>query len=119
MWNKSRPDAEAVIRLTRAIREHSGLELAAIREAGEHGADAGWGGFTYTSDGAEFTRANKELVWELVSETAEEMGQSELELLASFTRADMADSADGLDCLLAWFALEECGRFWNDRRDSR
>jgi hypothetical protein len=60
------------IELVRAIREHSGLELASIRDAGNHGADAGWSGFTYTADGADFTRANRDLVWSLLAEEADQ-----------------------------------------------
>jgi hypothetical protein len=109
---------ERMVALTRAIREHSDLELDSIRDAGTHGADSGFGGFTYTTDGAEFYRANAELVDEMLQETADEMGHANVaELIATFGRADMSDTRDGHDCLLAWYALEECGRFWNDRKE--
>jgi hypothetical protein len=38
-----------------------------------------------------------------------------LELIASFRRADMASTHDGFANLLAWFALEEVGRWLADR----
>lgn len=94
-----------------AIREHSNMDDDQIREAGEHGADAGWPEFSYTMDGANFYCRNSGLVDELLAETADDMGVTVAELIASFARADMADTRDGRDCLLAWFALEEAGRF--------
>jgi len=100
-----------------AIREHSGMERAQIVEAGEHGADAGWPGFTYTRDGAEFYRTNDEAIDELLAELADDMGQTVAELIASFTRSDMVDTRDGRDCLLAWFALEHVGRQLADMDD--
>jgi hypothetical protein len=104
--------------LLAAIQEHSGMERDRIREAGEHGADAGWPGFTYTTDGAEFTRANRELVWSLLTEEADEFGFENVPaFVASFTRADMADTEDGFDCLLSWYALETAGRWVADHAD--
>jgi len=113
------PDAR-LDKLVSAIRDHSGLSLRDIEQAGEHGADAGWGGFTYTSDGAEFTRANRSLVWDLLSEDADSCGfENVAAFLASFQRADMADTEDGFDCLLSWYALESAGRYVADTREER
>ena len=104
--------------LVGAIQAHSSLTLADIRQAGEHGADAGWRGFTYTLDGAEFTRANRSLVWELLDDEAEEFGfDSVPAFVASFNRSDMADTEDGFDCLLAWYALENAGRYLADHAE--
>jgi hypothetical protein len=109
---------ERMSQLLAAIEEHSGLSRADIRQAGEHGADAGWGGFTYTSDGADFTRANRDLVWTLLADDADEFGHDSVaSFVASFTRSDMADSQDGFDCLLAWYVLESVGRWIEDNSD--
>ena len=98
--------------LVAAVREHSGLDLDEIQSASEHGADAGWAGFTYTADGAEFTRANSDLIYRLLGDEADEMGYPNVAAyVATFNRADMADTADGHDCLLAWWALETAGRY--------
>lgn len=106
--------------LISAIRGHSGLSTRDIEQAAEHGADAGWAGFTYTADGADFTRANRELVWEMLAEEAEEMGAENIAAyVASFNRSDMADTADGFDCLLAWWALETAGRYLADTAEER
>jgi hypothetical protein len=109
---------ERMVTLTRAIRDHAELELDSIRDAGTHGADSGFAGFTYTADGADFYRANSELIDEMLQEAADDFGHKNVaELVATFTRADMTDTRDGHDCLLAWYALEEAGRFWNDRKE--
>jgi len=103
---------DRMTRLLAAIREHSGMDDDQIREAGEHGADAGWPGFTYTNEAAGFTRDNAELVYELLGEDAEEFGYDSIPaFVATFARADMADSRDGYDNLLAWYALERAGRY--------
>jgi hypothetical protein len=111
---------EQAVELLRAIRDHSGLELASIRDAGTHGADAGFGGFTYTSDAAEFTDANAQLIDAILQEDAEEFGHSSVcEFVATFNRRDMTDTIDGYKCLLAWYALEAAGRWLEDRKEAR
>lgn len=102
-----------------AIREHSGMDDDEIRDVVGvgRGADAGYPGFTYTTDGAEFYRANDELIDQLAWRMAEDLGYASVaEFVAAFGRADMADTRDGRDCLMAWFALEETSRWLQDRR---
>jgi hypothetical protein len=102
-------------RLLDAIKEHSGLDDDEIRQAGEYGADTGWLGFTYTIDAAEFYRSNADLVDELLQDGADSFGYPNVAaFVASFNRADMADTRDGLDNLKAWYALEEVGRWLED-----
>lgn len=111
---------ELAVKLTRAIREHSDMELSAIREAGEHGADTGWPGFTYTLDGAEFTDRNASDIDELLQLDADDFGYDSVSaFVATFNRSDMTDTLDGYKCLLAWYVLESCGRFWSDRAYER
>ncbi len=108
------------IELLRAIRAHSNLELSAIRDAGAYGADSGFAGFTYTSDGADFTARNAELLDRLLGLDSDDFGYDNVaSYVASFNRADMADTLAGYKCLLAWYALEAVGRWLLDRRDSR
>lgn len=103
-----------------AIRDHSGMELSQIRSAGEHGADTGWPGFTYTADGEEFYRKHQREIVDLLGETADEMGYENVaQFVASFARADMTDVDGGYECLCSWFVLEETGRFASDRREQR
>ena len=113
-------DDQTAVELLKAIREHSDLELSSIRDAGQYGADTGFSGFTYTADGADFYRANDHLIDGMLQEAADDFGhKSVAELVASFVRSDMTDTRDGHDCLLAWYALEEAGRWLNDRREER
>ena len=112
--------ASTLDQLVAAIQEHSGGSVRDIEQAGEHGADAGWSGFTYTADGADFTRANRALVWELLSEEADDFGAPNVAAhVATFNRSDMADTPEGFDCLLAWWALETAGRYLGDTREER
>jgi hypothetical protein len=113
-------DDETYIELLKAIREHSGLELAAIREAGRYGADAGWAGFTYTADGEQFYRDNQRTIVRMLSDDADEFDYpSVAAFVASFARADMTDVDGGYECLCAWYVLESVGRHLADRQESR
>ena len=111
---------EQAVELLKAIRDHAGLELATIRDAGTHGADSGFGGFTYYGDTSEFYEANHALLWQLLSEDAEEFGYDSVPaFVASFNRADMADDETGFECLVSWYALETAGRWLTDRQEAR
>ena len=89
-----------------------------LRDVANHGADTGWGGFTYTTDCVKFHDENEDAIWDLAREMAEEMGEPNVPaLVAGFARSSMADSADGFKSLLAWFALEEVAREVSDMGD--
>ena len=95
----------------RAIREHSGLNVSQMIQAGQHGADAGWAGFTYTDDAVEFFDRHAPEIWALATEEAESMGQKNAcEMIAGFGRADMVEDWDTFRNLLAWYVLEHVGR---------
>jgi hypothetical protein len=111
---------EQAVELLRAIRAHSGLELASIRDAAEHGADSGFAGFTYYDDTSEFVAAHRSLVWQLLADDADELGFENVPaLVATFGRSELATDETGFDCLLAWYALETAGRWLCDRRERR
>ena len=96
--------------LLEAIRQHTDLDDDQIMEAATHGADCGWPGFSYNHEAAEFFDRHDQLIWEHLRESAEDLGErSPVSLIASFGRADMAETFQGLKVLLAWFALEEVG----------
>lgn len=104
--------------LLEAIRQHAELEDEQIIEAATHGADCGFPGFTYNHEASEFFDQHDELIWEHLSQYAEEMGErSPVSLIASFGRADMAETFQGLKVLLAWFALEEVGHYLTRLRE--
>ena len=99
-------------RLLKAIKEHSSLDDSDIIQAGEHGADAGFNGFIYHNECAEFYNANESAIYELLNDSADSMGLNNIEeLIAGFNRSDMLDTPEGRKTLLAWFALEEVGRY--------
>jgi len=95
--------------LAKAIRKHSGLSNEEIIDAGEHGADAGWAGFTYYNDTEKFYDKNENLIWELLEETADSQGEKPLAVVANFN-TEVTDVATFKN-VLAWFALEETGRW--------
>ena len=81
-------------------------------DAGNHGADAGWPGFTYNSDCIEFFDKNKDMIEEFIEESVEEFGyENGMELANTFGRKDMLTMGiDGYKVLMSWFILEEAGR---------
>ena len=104
--------------LFKAIKKHSGMDKEQIIDAGNHGADGGFPGFTYNKDCVEFYEDNKELVNNLARDMAEQLGNKNMyEMVSQFNRADMLDCDDGLAVLLAWFTLEEVGRYYADKRE--
>ena len=59
--------------LVKAVKKHGGLDDQELMDAAEHGADSGWGGFTYYKDTTEFYDKNEELIWELLEGQADEV----------------------------------------------
>lgn len=103
--------------LHKAIKNHGGLTDEEIKEAGEHGADSGWSGFTYYEDTTKFYNKHHDLIWELVSEEADDQGVTPMALIASFAQADSITNDSTFKNLLAWFALEEVGRWLADKEE--
>lgn len=102
-------------KLVEDIKEWIGVdddpEYNPLEDVADHGADAGWPGFTYTSECVEFYQRHHEAIWDVLCEEAEWAGQDNIPaLIAYFQRADMATSKDGFESLLAWFALETVAR---------
>lgn len=86
-------------------------EQEIFADIANHGADTGWSGFTYTSEAVEFFDAHEDTIMELAQEDADSFGYANVaELVATFTRADMADTMDGYKNLMAWYALETVAR---------
>jgi len=101
-------------------------------EAGNHGADAGWSGFTYYTDTSRFAKAHRGAIAKLAAETAADFGQGLIEMVKRFVclkgledadeavslalfggkprNKDIADEVLLVENALAWFALEEVGR---------
>lgn len=106
-----------------------------LEDVADHGADAGWPGFTSYTDTCEFTARNRKAVTALVETLADDLGEEPMALVRSFRcLADQArepgfggevgrclygtggtgDGYDLVDNALAWFALEETARQLTD-----
>jgi len=104
--------------LLQAIQKHADLDTEEIIEAGQHGADAGWSGFIWDHEAAAFFDAHADLIWELLTSMAEEMGYANpMALVATFNRGDMLNRPQGFKVLLAWYALEEVGWYLESRQE--
>ncbi len=104
---------EAYERMVADIKERVGYEEypPVMEEITEYGADQGWGGFTYTTECAEFYQEHKDVIWDLLYDGAESFGYTDpLKFIATFNRADMAATREGFETLLAWYALERVAR---------
>jgi len=122
------------------ISDNATEALKTLRDVYDHGADAGYPGFTWTSDTAAFYEANKKEIVELVERTAEEFDTSPLDFIATFnvlagpkgakapyyrdiakalygkpskTERDFDDYLNIANAL-AWFILEETARAFYD-----
>ena len=106
-------------RLFEAIKRHSGMDAGRIKDAGNHGADTGWPGFTYNKDAEDFYTENEDDIYELLREMAENTGSKNIEdLVSGFKRDDMLETPRGRRVLLAWFALEEIGRWIGEETET-
>ena len=97
-----------------------------LEDVANHGADAGFHGFTYNADTCEFFSENRGLILELAKEYAEDFGQDVISMIAGFsclnddteTRDEIGRAIYGtpehndvmVQNALAWFALEEVAR---------
>lgn len=97
--------------LLEAIKEHSTLDDMTIKHAAEHGAHAGFSGFTYYEDTIEFYDKNENLIWELLEDQATQFGQNIPEFIGNFSSADNVVDQTTFKNLLTWFALEEAGHY--------
>lgn len=106
-------------KLHKAIKKHSRMDDEQIIDAGNHGADAGWPGFTYYTDTVKFYDKNADDIWELANQEAEEMGEANaLALIAGFRGAKNVSDDDTFKNLMSWFALEEIGRWLESAKEA-
>ena len=106
-------------KLLKAIKKHSNMEEDEIMQAGQHGADAGWPGFTYYTDTVKFYDKNADDIWELANLMADDLGEkSTLEMIGKFNGAKNVSSDDTFKNLMSWFALEEIGHWLESMKES-
>jgi len=132
---KAHPLASAVLR-----QLGGGADAVAYAiEAGEHGADAGWSGFTYYADTIAFAKRHRAAILDSIRADADDMGEQyphrfvagfkclseviDAESLASIAlyggkcRKENEDDFDLVLNALAWYALETVGRAIADLAD--
>lgn len=72
-----------------------------------HGVDAGFSGVIYTNECAELFDRFEDELYSMVSDDAEEFDYKSVPAyLATFGRADMAETFSGLKTLIVWYAVE-------------
>lgn len=97
--------------------------LENLRDVYNHGADAGWVGFTYYSDTVKFFDDNKKLIMDSLKDLANDIGKGLLEIIANFNclRGDYtvdeiaeviygnfeSDNECTIKNALSWYALVE------------
>lgn len=109
-------------------KEYKGI----VQDVNNSGAYAGYSGFTYYSETHAFTIRYRKYIIMLLENTAEQMGQSIEEMVAGFgvfrkSNMDLQDRRDLYKLLgggkpsqgtitnvMAWFALEEVCRMFNE-----
>jgi hypothetical protein len=124
---KAHPLASIVLRQLGGGRE----AIDSAKEAGQHGADAGWPGFTYHSETVPWARRHKRTILDAAHDLARDIGEggavalvcgfnclkdydkAEVEAVLTGTSRD-ADTQTAVYNALAWFALEEVGRALED-----
>lgn len=77
-----------------------------LRDIVNHGVDCGWHGLTYTADTVKLFDKYEEEIWGVLADMADDMGQNVLGLMATFRRADMADTVQGMKNLAVWAVAE-------------
>lgn len=125
---KERPDFKTLI--NGVIKNLGGTDY--VMDVVNHGADAGYPGFTYYNDTHTFAMRYRKLIVKILTEQAEEFGQEIVEMVSGFGvfRKSPMDNDDKMELykyigggkceqstitnLMAWFALEEVCRMFED-----
>jgi hypothetical protein len=116
-----------------------------LQDVVNHGADAGYPGFTYYKDTCEFYKNNRKEINQMVRDMASDLGEKPVEMVGGFGclkaynhKADKWEDQEVYDaigtCLfggklseettqvenaLAWFALEEVARYVVEQEPER
>lgn len=128
---------QELTKLDQAVIEQLGYDelteecLSTLQDVARHGADGGYGQFIYYADTCEFYDNNRAAILQLVEDMASDLGEEPLTMIAGFNclkdleltstmvakviygRAPsktMGDDATQVKNALAWFALEETAR---------
>lgn len=110
-------NSDSVIeRLVFSVNEQMGGNLPEYADdIVNHGISGGFGGFIYYDETGEFYQKNKEDIWELAIDQADQLGENALSMIASFNGAKNVEGSDQFENLMAWYAAEESARFVVER----
>lgn len=133
---KSFAESFTVPALARAVvRQSGGWEnfQSIASDVASHGADSGFGGWTYYSDTTDFYKTNRDAIKELAQDMADSLGESGAPALVkgfnclrdSATDEEIGQTLYGsprghdttVANALAWFALEEVARHFVDHAE--
>lgn len=104
-------------KLYNAVLEHSGLDKEDLKEVAQHGADAGWSGFTYYADTIAFYNKHYLLIADVLFEYADQVGMSAQDVVKGFPCLPEQPTLDEYKNAMAWFALEFVAHFIADGED--
>ena len=108
------------------------IGVSSVKDVIENGADFGFPGFIYYSDTHRFAMRHRKGIVKWLKETADELGESVEDMVASFgvfrqskmdadDRQDLYNYLGGGKCeqstitnVMAWFALEEVCRLFDN-----
>lgn len=88
-----------------------------VQDIAEHGADAGYPKLTYYVDTCQLYDEHADDIWGMLNEDADNMGQTVLELIASFNSANSIINEATFKNLLTWYAAERCARELMDEKE--
>jgi len=88
-----------------------------MEDLANHGAAAGFPGLTYYKDTVKLYEEFEDEIWERLFDDAEGMGQTPLELIASFNGAKNVVSDTQFKNLLVWYLAEKTARELTEQRD--
>ena len=97
------------------------------RDVSMYGANCGFAGFIYYTDTCRFYAVNRDAILEAVRDMCDDLGEEPIQFVRSFNCLDATESEVGLTLYgtkkqhdtqvanaLAWFALEEVARSFED-----
>ncbi len=98
-------------RLLFALIKH-GVPVEDFINIANHGAQGGYPAISYYSDTCAFYNANKDDIWELATDQADEFGNDNaMQMIGQFAGAKNVGSCDQFENLMCWYAAEEASRY--------
>lgn len=96
-----------------------GPEISSISDCAYHGVASGCGGeFIYTRFCVHFYNEHKSVLWDMISDGADEMGVKPLDFISSLNGCGDVSDHDSLATIIVWYCVERiCQEIDNDASD--